>query len=170
MHKLSPLSLYVTFGVGYSPFAPGTFGSIPAFIIASISFYYFGAVGYGIVAATIVLFTVTGIKAIDAYMAHIGKHDPKEVVIDEVVGQLITLLAAAPYIGKQPHGDMRGALLLFACFALFRFFDILKPWPVSWADQKVERGLGVMLDDIFAGIMAAGVFYLGVYGCEAVWG
>ena len=70
--------------------------------------------------------------------------DPSWIVVDEVVGMWIAA-AAAPL-----------SLLWFGiAFLLFRFFDILKPWPVGWADRKVGGGMGVMLDDVFAGLYAA---------------
>lgn len=72
--------------------------------------------------------------------------DPGWVVVDEVAGVCIALVVA-------PH-----TVLWFAVgFALFRFFDIVKPWPVSWADQRVGGALGVMLDDVLAGLYAAGI-------------
>ena len=71
-------------------------------------------------------------------------HDSKMIVIDEVAGQWIALLPAA----------LNPALILIA-FILFRFFDILKPWPISFIDKKVPGALGVMGDDIIAGLFAA---------------
>jgi len=70
------------------------------------------------------------------------------VVIDEVAGQWLTLLVAPPDL-----------LLYLAGFLLFRLFDIRKPWPVSWADQSLPGGLGVMVDDLLAGLYAALFLY-----------
>jgi phosphatidylglycerophosphatase A len=153
----------MTWGVGNMPFAPGTWGSLPPFVLAFLSFFFLGKLGYFVVAGLIIVLFFTGIIACNRYMAITGREDPKEVVVDEVVGQLIVLLAAAPIIGARDHGGIEGQAMLFACFVLFRFFDILKPWPVSWADQKVEGGLGVMLDDVLAGIYGAIVFYVGAW-------
>ncbi len=72
--------------------------------------------------------------------AELGRHDAPEVVIDEVAGYLVTMFLAP----ALPWALVWG-------FGFFRLFDILKPWPVSWADRKVPGGLGVMLDDILAG-------------------
>jgi phosphatidylglycerophosphatase A len=68
-----------------------------------------------------------------------GAEDPGWIVIDEVAGQWLTLLLTPPS---------------FLGLALFRLFDIVKPWPASWADRQVKGGLGIMLDDILAGLMA----------------
>jgi phosphatidylglycerophosphatase A len=78
--------------------------------------------------------------------------DPKEVVIDEVAGQLLCLSVVAP-----------GWLAYAAGFALFRLFDIVKPWPVGWCDRTVKGALGVMLDDVLAAVYAAAVLLLAQY-------
>ena len=78
-----------------------------------------------------------------------GQDDPGAVVIDEVAGQWLTLLPAATTVWWH----------WLAGFALFRFFDIVKPWPVGWADRRVKGGLGVMVDDIIAGAYAGVLLY-----------
>jgi phosphatidylglycerophosphatase A len=81
------------------------------------------------------------------------------IVIDEVAGQWLTLIPAIGLFGFHP-------LPVLLAFVLFRLFDILKPWPVSYLDKKIEGGLGVMLDDIAAGIYAGlcltGLYYAGL--------
>lgn len=151
------------------PFAPGTFGSLMAFPIAFIAFFYFQATGYFIIATLIILFTITGTFACNQYMKINHKHDPKEVIIDEIIGQLLTLLMAAPIIGSQPHGGSTGWMMFAACFLLFRLFDITKPWPVSYADQQIHNGFGVMLDDILAGLYAGFSFWLLYYSFLAIY-
>lgn len=91
---------------------------------------------------SIVLFCI-GIWAADRAVLRLGP-DASPIVIDEISGQLLALCAA-------PLDPVAYALGFF----LFRFFDIVKPWPVSWADSAVPGGLGVMLDDLFAGALAA---------------
>ena len=127
------------FGVGFIKFAPGTFGTLAALLPwlllreLPLPFYVLGvlsAFALGVWAASWV------IDAIDT-------QDPSVVVWDEFVGVWIAL-AAAPR-------DWRWILL---GFALFRFFDIAKPWPVRWADREVKDGLGAMLDDALAGLLA----------------
>ena len=82
----------------------------------------------------------------------VDQSDPGLVVIDEIVGQLI-VLSIAP---KHP-------LAVVAAFALFRLFDILKPFPVGWLDQHIHGGLGIMLDDVMAGLYALLILQIGVF-------
>ena len=80
-----------------------------------------------------------------------GVGDASQIVLDEVVGQWVTLIAAP-----------KSVVVVALGFLLFRFFDITKPWPVSWADRQLRGGLGVVMDDLFAGVLAAAVLYLSV--------
>jgi phosphatidylglycerophosphatase A len=139
------------FGAGLSPRAPGTIGSL-----AGLPFIFlFKSLGGNSPHLGFTIFVVfLGWWAAEKYIKEKGGNDPQEVVIDEVAGLSIALLFAP-----------LSWLSFFVGFALFRFFDILKPWPVSWADQKIKGGLGVMLDDVIAGLMALGILqgliYLG---------
>ena len=137
------------FGSGYVSKAPGTVGSLMA-----LPFGYLIADGFGMLGllGSVVLVTLVGISVSNAYMAQADEHDPGPVVIDEVAGQWLTLLPIAAALTWQ------GVL---AAFILFRIFDIFKPWPISWADKSVPGGLGVMLDDILAGVAAAICLWLG---------
>ena len=134
------------FGSGLSPKAPGTCGSMAALPFAAIIVFWGGAEALAIAAA---LVTLVGITVSNRYMAIKGTaHDPGEIVIDEVAGQWIALIPA----GLNP--------LSFAiAFVLFRLFDIWKPWPIRLLDQKVEGGLGVMIDDVAAGLLAAVILW-----------
>ncbi|NTS77059.1 phosphatidylglycerophosphatase A [Catenovulum sp. SM1970] len=140
LNFLNPIHfLALGFGSGYAPKAPGTFGTlaaIPVVYLASL----LPLTGY--VALTFI-FAVIGCF-ICGYTANALKtHDHPAIVWDEVVGLMITFIAI-PLSWQN----------LLAGFVLFRFFDILKPWPIKWADQKVHGGTGIMLDDVFAGLMA----------------
>ena len=136
--------------IGRVPFAPGTFGSLAAIPIAW-GLHYLGGIT-ALLVATVVL-GYAGYWASREYLAG-RQEDPSEIVIDEVVGMLITLMPLSiglTMAGSAPHvfpwpGWVGG-------FLAFRFFDILKPPPIRWADRPGP--LGVMLDDIVAGIMAA---------------
>jgi phosphatidylglycerophosphatase A len=132
-------------GVGYAPRAPGTAGSLVALPFAWLIARSWGT--SGLVVAASLLF-VLGWWAASIATQILGK-DPSAVVVDEAVGQWLTL-AAAPL---DPW-------LYLAGFALFRLFDVWKPWPVGWADQRVGGGLGVMLDDVLAAFYAACVLLL----------
>lgn len=137
-----PYGLLATwFGVGLSPKAPGTVGSIAALPYAMLIHYFLGGDMLLLVAAALFF---AGVKISDLYMERFSRTgDPKEVVIDEVAGMFLVL----SFVGFTAEGYMFG-------FIVFRFFDILKPWPISWADRKIKGGLGVMLDDILAAVCA----------------
>ena len=124
---------------GKSPFAPGTCGSLATLPFVFAISYYYGIVGVAVFA---VFVSIVGIFIADAFEKKLGVKDPGQIVIDETAGQAITLLAAGTNLYLYVIG-----------FVLFRLFDISKPFPVSWADTKVKGGLGIMLDDILAGIM-----------------
>jgi len=134
------------FGAGYLPKAPGTWGSIGALPFAWVLVEIGGL--YALGAAIVAVFFV-GLWASKVYMDKTGAHDPGAIVIDEVVGQWIVLLAAP--LAPLSYG---------IGFILFRLFDVLKPWPISWADRRIGGAMGVMVDDVLAGIAGLGVLYL----------
>ncbi len=139
--KLFHIIIASGFGSGFSPFAPGTVGALVAIIIWTVLFYVIPFNTLLIVTSLlIVLFTAAGIWSADKMESEWGK-DPSKVVIDEMVGVWIALLAV-------PEGNIW--YLLFA-FLLFRFFDIFKPLGIRKMEQ-LDGGIGVMADDILAGI------------------
>jgi phosphatidylglycerophosphatase A len=127
------------FGSGFSPRAPGTVGTL----VALLPWLWLRTLPLPLYALVVVLAFAIGVWAAEWVVRRSGIQDPQVVVWDEFVGVWIAL-AAAP----------AGWVWMLAGFALFRLFDIWKPWPVRWADQKLHGGLGVMLDDVFAGIYA----------------
>ena len=139
--KLFHIIIASGFGSGFSPFAPGTAGALVAVIIWTVLFY---VIPFNILLVVtsllIVLFTAAGIWSADKLESEWGK-DPSKVVVDEMVGVWIALLAV-------PVGNVW--YILFA-FLLFRFFDIFKPLGIRKMEQ-LEGGIGVMADDILAGI------------------
>ncbi|MEP3346110.1 MAG: phosphatidylglycerophosphatase A [Litoreibacter sp.] len=147
------------FYVGLLRPAPGTWGSAAAVIAAWGIIEWRGYVGLAVL--TLVMFILGW--AVTA-METKGKddHDPSEIVIDEVVGQWIALLPVA--VGLSHSGAAFWTLWpgILTAFVAFRAFDILKPGPVGWADRK-EGPLGVMLDDVIAGVLAALVVGLGAW-------
>ena len=127
------------FGSGLAPVAPGTFGTLAAvplyWLLAQVSLgYYLAAVALG---------TLLGVWLCGFTARTLGVHDHGAIVWDEVIGYLITMTLAPA-----------GWPWLLVGFVLFRIFDILKPWPIRWADRRVGGGLGIMLDDVLAGVMA----------------
>ena len=125
------------FYVGYLPKAPGSFGTLLAFPLHML-FSQFSLPYY---ALAIGLTILVGIWAAGSAEKILDLSDPGVVVIDEVAGMLITLIGA-------PDKPM----VWFIGFVLFRFFDILKPFPIRLVDQRFHGGIGIMLDDIVAGI------------------
>lgn len=150
----SPATWLATwFGCGLMRPAPGTWGSLGALPFGIIFLALGGPVVLGF--ACIVLFPL-GLWATKLVLAGSGEdHDPQVVVVDEVVGQWIALIPA-----------VLSPLSVLLAFGLFRAFDALKPWPVSYFDRKVPGAAGVMLDDVAAGILAAlcilGLRYAGI--------
>ncbi len=128
------------FGSGKAPFASGTFGSLAALPFAFL-FAYFGNWICLLTLSVIVYFI--GVWSAAIIMKETNTQDPGIIVIDEVAGQWLALLTA----------PLDPVSYLIA-FLLFRFFDILKPWPACWADSKLHSASGVMLDDVFAGLYA----------------
>lgn len=165
------------FGVGLIPFAPGTFGSIMAFPLYVLLTYLLSMAKGGvssisaaelvnnIFAITVALFFL-GIWAADQYSAEIGVEDPGQIVIDEVVGQLLTICLVVlllPYIGGdaimkfKAHGinEFDLAMLnMVGAFIMFRLFDVTKPWPIDYLEKRYKGGFGIMIDDVAAAIFA----------------
>ncbi len=127
------------FGSGAMPFAPGTFGTLAALpiylLMVPLSLWAYLAV--------VVVMTLLGVWLCHVTSRDLGVHDHGGIVWDEIVGYLITMIAAPP-----------GWQWMVAGFVLFRFFDIIKPWPIGWADRRVHGGLGIMLDDVLAAVLA----------------
>jgi phosphatidylglycerophosphatase A len=137
-----PASLVATwFGAGLIPFAAGTWGSLAALPFAWIIQTYAGAIGLLVAAAVA---TIAGIWASNVLGARTAVTDPGFIVIDEVAAMFLTLVAAPQTWWAYAIG-----------FLLFRAADIVKPWPASWCDRELHGGLGVMLDDLVAGLYAA---------------
>lgn len=128
------------FGSGLMPFAPGTFGTLVAIplylLLRELPWWQYGLI--------VLIFLLLGIWLCHSTAKALGVHDHQSIVWDEVVGYLITMFAAP-----------RHWLWIVIGFGLFRLFDIVKPWPIKWLDRHVHGGLGIMLDDVAAGVAAA---------------
>ncbi len=139
------------FGSGLAPKAPGTFGTVAAIPVYLLLSLLASLPGYLVITA---LFSVVGIWICDKTSKDLGVHDHSGIVWDEIVGYLITMILV-PLTWYW----------VLAGFVLFRFFDILKPWPISILDKKVSGGFGIMVDDIVAGVFSLGVMHLLIYFC-----
>jgi len=150
------------FGLGFMPIASGTWGSMPpAIIFAGLCLVCSGwgliAVNAAVMVIMAIIFSVVCVK----FTPHIvkiqgGKKDPGEIVADEWAGQSVA------FIGAYASGYKEIAIVAVAGFLLFRFFDILKPWPIRKL-EKFPDGWGVLLDDILAGIFACILLNLGLW-------
>lgn len=125
--------------------ASGTWGSLAALPFGAALFWLGGSWLLGLAA---VLAFVIGLWASDRYAAAIKESDPGDVVIDEVVGQWVAVLPLA----LDP-------VAYLVAFFIFRAFDIVKPWPANWCDQRLKGALGIMADDVVAGLYAALLSY-----------
>jgi phosphatidylglycerophosphatase A len=135
-------------GCGYFPWGPGTVGSLVAIIIAVILHFSAGAGRPALLIATLVLLAPAIWASTQTARLH-GRKDPSVVVIDEVLGQWVTLLGATALRWKS----------FCAAFLLFRLFDIWKPWPVR-SFEKLPEGVGIVADDLAAGIYGALILYI----------
>lgn len=134
------------FGCGLSPVAPGTVGSV----VAALLWLLLREFDPALIVLAIVAASGLGVWASNVAIALIGVDDPGSIVWDEFVGQWIALLPLL--IWPLPDG------WIVLGFGLFRLFDIWKPGPIRWADNHIKGGLGVMVDDVLAGIFAAAAF------------
>jgi phosphatidylglycerophosphatase A len=132
-------------GAGLLPLAPGTWGSALAVAI----FVLFSPVDLWVFGLTLVALFFLGVWASDTAERVFGQKDDRRIVIDEVEGQLVTL---APLLVL---GASRSLSALVTGFVLFRCFDIWKPGPVRWAERRFAGGVGVMMDDLVAGVLGA---------------
>lgn len=132
------------FGSGLAPRAPGTFGTLIAvpIVLGVMQF------GFAVHLVFAIAATLAGIWLCGASARRLGVHDHPGIVWDEITGYTVTMLAAPPDWYWLAGG-----------FVLFRFFDIVKPWPIREADHSLSGGLGIMLDDIIAGIFAAAILF-----------
>lgn len=158
--------LATLYGIGYAP-APGTVASLVSAVAAALLLQL--PYGWALLALGAIASLRIGIKASTRHMREGGtSHDPSQIVIDELHGQWLTftvwhlwMVALAGFgsavvllenVAGQP-------IYLALGFVLFRFYDIIKPWPISLVDRRVKGGFGVMFDDLLAGVAAGTTLY-----------
>ena len=169
-------AMLTMFGIGYSKYAPGTLASFTTCIIYLLIFYlssntltlslFYYNPEY--VVYFLIIITISSINLINDHSFRnkfaklFKKKDPKEIVIDEFIGQSIPIISYS-FLSFFYVGSSFDSFFIFfegrpfigwliTSFILFRFFDILKPFPINIIDKKMKNGLGIMLDDIIAGI------------------
>ena len=143
--------LFITMlGLGKIKIIPGTLGSLVTVIILYTLFHVLSVSSNFILLGLILIF-VYSFPAIESYIRNNENKDPGEIIIDELIGQSIPI-----FVYEISHGTKKTpdeALFFYCiCFVLFRFFDIVKPFPVSFFDKNYKNSFGVMLDDVFAGL------------------
>jgi phosphatidylglycerophosphatase A len=147
-----PVWLATLGGIGKSPVAPGTVATI----VAGVPFAWL----LGLLPSALAWVFLLALIGLSCYAADVAEKalqtpDPKQVVIDELVGYLITMIGLPVTIPSLLWG-----------IAAFRLFDIWKPWPISWLDRQVPGGTGIVLDDLAAGVLAHGCVWI----IMAAWG
>ena len=144
-------TLFVTmFGIGKLKPIPGTFGSLATVIILYFCFHKI-EINSNIILLGLVIIFIYSFSAVTSHTKNNENKDPGEIVIDEFIGQSIPI-----YLYEISHGtdkDTIEALIFYAVsFVLFRYFDIMKPFPVSYFDKKHKNSFGVIMDDVCAGL------------------
>lgn len=139
------------FGSGLAPKAPGTFGSL----LAVVLFPLLALLSLPAYLGIVLLASLAGIVICDHAAKALQVHDDGRIVWDEFAGQWLALTPLVPVLAW----NAASLLWLLTGFALFRLFDVAKPWPIGYLDRKVHGGLGIMLDDLVAGVLAGAVLY-----------
>lgn len=131
-------------GIGLIPFAPGTFGSIFAWLVFVIMSHFVNMLIYTIAIVFIAIWVC------EKASVNLIQKDHKSIVIDELAGMWVALVPVIYFASDQLER------IIYACLALlfFRVFDILKPFPISYFDKKFKNGFGIVLDDLIAGIFS----------------
>ncbi|MDA9919587.1 phosphatidylglycerophosphatase A [Porticoccaceae bacterium] len=139
------LMLAFGFGSGLSKYAPGTLGTIAAIPL----WWLLTQLSQPLYLSLVLVAAIVGVSICGRAAEQLGVHDHGGIVWDEFVG----LWVAMAFLPVSPVSLVLG-------FSLFRFFDIVKPWPISWLDKNISGGLGIMIDDIAAGLAAGGTGWL----------
>ncbi len=137
-------------GSGLSPVAPGTTGTLAAIPFAWLMAEYLSLPGY----LAVTLFAlVIGFWICGRSSEMLGVHDHRGIVWDEFVGYFVTMIA----VPTEWYWYLLG-------FFLFRFFDVIKPWPAHYFDNRIHNGIGIVMDDVVAGFYALAVMHVTIYG------
>lgn len=144
------------FGTGLVPKGPGTAGTlvgIPLFLLLmSLPLAAFAAITAAL--------AIAGCWICGESARQLGVHDYGGIVFDEIVGYLIAAAPLLPVLALNRHDLAAG---LATAFVLFRIFDIWKPWPIGWLDARLHGGIGIMVDDLVAGVFAAATLLVGLH-------
>ena len=146
------------FGVGLIRFAPGTWGALFSVFLWLVFFEKLSSNTIAVLLAVILAIVCCHFSSKD-----LNNKDQKAIVIDELAGMWVALLICSPLIESNYNkDDVYGYVNVFIVFLAFRFFDILKPFPISYFDKNLKNGFGIVFDDLIAGIFAS-VFTILLY-------
>lgn len=146
------------FGVGLIRFAPGTWGTLFSVFLWLLFFEKLSSNTIAVLLAVILAIVCCHFSSKD-----LNNKDQKAIVIDELAGMWVALLICSPLIESNYNkDDVYGYVNVFIVFLAFRFFDILKPFPISYFDKNLKNGFGIVFDDLIAGIFA-GIFTILLY-------
>ena len=151
------LSLLTMFGIGHFKYAPGTIASFVTCLIFFLLNNFLDI--YVIFLLTLAIFFLSIISINFAYK-NFDSNDPQEIVIDEFIGQMLPLLAIPIYETLYPTHKIYYCIIVFV---LFRFFDILKPFPINYIDENTKGAFGIMFDDIIAGVFTIILFSISLF-------
>ena len=146
------------FGVGLIRFAPGTWGTLFSIFLWLVFFEKLSSNTIAVLLAVVLAIVCCHFSSRD-----LNNKDQKAIVIDELAGMWVALLICSPLIESNYNkDDVYGYVNVFIVFLAFRFFDILKPFPISYFDKNLKNGFGIVFDDLIAGIFA-GIFTILLY-------
>ena len=146
------------FGIGFFRFAPGTITSLVTTVFLYSLFHIINLPNIAILIILLIVF-IYSFYAVSEYIKYNENKDPKEVVIDEFIGQSIPIcLYEIAHIGAKETSQI--LTFYFIMFILFRIFDIAKPYPVSYYDKKFKNSFGVIMDDVCAGLYVVAILVL----------
>lgn len=163
LNKLG-LNIITMFGIGYIKFASGTFASFTTclffFILFKVKIISFETINFYYVLIFLIVVFLIGIFLINNIKNNFNKKDAPEIVIDEFLGQSFVLLSLFFMPISLNSLDKNMIFYFLASFFLFRFFDIIKPFPINLIDKKLQNGFGIMLDDLVAGFFSSICIYI----------
>ena len=156
-------SILTLFGIGYFKYAPGTAASIVTCALWLVLYSF--KINFLLLVFLYLILLFYSIILIDKLSKKFSEVDAKEIVIDEFLGMSLALITFYSYLAIQQGWNNMDDLFLVTllCFVLFRFFDIVKPFPINFIDKKLKNGLGVVMDDIIAGLFSLLIVWVVVF-------
>ncbi len=156
-------TILTLFGIGYLKYAPGTAASIATCALWLLLYSF--KINFLLLVFLYLILLFYSIILIDKLSKKFSEVDAKEIVIDEFLGMSLAVIPFYVYVAIDEKwnliDDFSGTILV--CFVLFRFFDIVKPFPINLIDKKLKNGLGVVMDDLIAGLFSFLIVWITVF-------